>query len=271
MVRFPARRRNLRLSFVILLLSLTILFSVDLVGGKRWFKNQNDVEKHQTKEDSKVLEYERDETLVDKIGKAIYQKLNSPKYKFYLFMTVGTLSEEVAILVVSSICNVLYGLSILFGFLYFPRNRMLIITALTLYIGPAIVLFFIGALALMIASFALYPIQSVVAVWVWFFLTSHLAQSLGKQLGLDSDRDGGVDVLDLLHYLGNSKVGKQLRLDKLHTYLSTVSLDPFQDIKDKLDQVAEMIIEKLNVVVINSPHGATNSKDDFNLDSRKLG
>ena len=77
---------------------------------------------------------------------------------------------------------------------------MLIITLLTLYLGPAIVLIVIGLFGASIAAFAVYPVHSVLFPWTWFFLTSQIAQALGKYLGLDRDKDGDVDMLDFVFF-----------------------------------------------------------------------
>jgi hypothetical protein len=53
---------------------------------------------------------------------------------------------------------------------------MLFIGLATFYVGPSLVLVFLGGLAAMILLFALYPFQSVIIIWITFFLSSSLAQ-----------------------------------------------------------------------------------------------
>lgn len=67
------------------------------------------------------------------------------------------------------------------------------------YIGPAIVVVIIGLLGASVAAFAVYPVQSVLFLWTWFSLTSQVAQALGKYLGIETDKDGDVHMLDFLY------------------------------------------------------------------------
>ena len=114
---------------------------------------------------------------------------------------------------------------------------MLIWTLATLYIGPAFILLFIGAHVALLVAFAMYPITSVLCIWMWFFLTSQFAQLIGKHLGLDQDKDGDVDVMDLIHYLSQTKLGKYIGLETLHDKLNKMSMDPFQAIHNRLDRI----------------------------------
>jgi hypothetical protein len=50
-----------------------------------------------------------------------------------------------------------------------------------------------------VAAFAVYPVQSVLFLWTWFSLTSQVAQALGKYLGIETDKDGDVHMLDFLY------------------------------------------------------------------------
>lgn len=176
--------------------------------------------------------------LVEMIGQEIYAMVKKPKYKFYIYMTIGTLpNEQNTIVLLSTICNLLYGLSVLFGFLFFPRGPMLFVTLATLWIGPALVLILLGTIAAVMIAFALYPIASVAVMCTWFFVTSRMAQTLGKRWGLDSDNDGDVDWLDLLHVLAKTDIGQTLGLLKLHDILNQATLDPFQEIHHKLNNI----------------------------------
>lgn len=178
--------------------------------------------------------------LVEMIGKEMYAFIDCPKYRFYIYMMGYSLPDErSAIIFISTICNVLYGCSIVFGFLFFPRNPMLVWTLCTLYIGPAFILLVFGFHILLLAAFATYPILSVLVIWLWFFLTSQIAQVIGRQLGLDQDKDGDVDMLDLLHYLAHTRAGKYIGLQRLHDRLNRMSMDPFQAIHRRLDQIKE--------------------------------
>lgn len=180
--------------------------------------------------------------LVEMIGKAMYDAINCAKYKFYIYMVWGSLPDEAStIAVLSTFCNVLYGCSVFFGFIFFPRDRMLLATLLTIYVGPAMILILLGAIAGTIVAFALYPIYSVLAIWLWFFLTSQMAQALGRYLGLDHDGDGDVDMLDLLHWVASTRLGSHLGLLGLYNMLNNLNPDPFQKIHQRLDDLTESI------------------------------
>ena len=62
---------------------------------------------------------------------------------------------------------------------------------------------------------------------------------IGRQLGLDQDKDGDVDMLDLLYFLANTRAGKHIGLQNLHDRLNRLSQDPFQAIHRRLDQIKE--------------------------------
>lgn len=178
--------------------------------------------------------------LVEMIGKEFYAAVNQPKYKFFIYMSVGSLpNEKDTIVLVSTICNVLYGISILIGFLFFRRGPMLMFSIATLWIGPALVLIILGSLGLMLAAFALYPMTSVSVMILFFFLKSQVAQTLGKRFGLDSDQDGDVDWLDLMHVLAKTELGGAIGLLELHDFLHQCKEDPFKEIHRRLDRIHE--------------------------------
>lgn len=215
-----------------------LLFLVCLVFADAWSR------KAKEEEQAEVLQAEGSNAhfLIQLIGHEIYSVLKKPKYKFLIYMTVGKLpSEENTILILSTVCNLLYGIAIWFGFMWVSRERMLLITLVTLYVGPAIILILLGLTGMSLAAFALYPTASVLAMFTWFFLTSQLAQILGRRLGLDSDGDGDVDFLDLLHFFASTKVGKFLGLRILYEALDSACKDPFQEINRRLDSLTKQM------------------------------
>lgn len=158
--------------------------------------------------------------------------------KFYIYMTVGTFpNKENTIVFLNLVCNLLYGISILAGFIYLPRGKILIGTLATLFVGPALVLILLGSVGLILAAFAVYPVTSVSSMWLFFFLKSQMAQVLGRKLGLDHDSDGDCDSLDLLHCVASTKWGSLLGLPKLHKILHESMMDPFQEIYRRLDEI----------------------------------
>lgn len=182
--------------------------------------------------------------LVERIGKEIFKIVKRPKYKFYIFMTIGTLPEEQStIALVNTLCNVLYGILVWLGFLWLPRTFMLIVTLLTLTIGPALVLILLGTIGLALAACALYPVTSVACLWVFFFCTSHLAQAIGRELGLDGNRDGEVNFLDFLHELSESRLGGALGLRTLYSVLKDANRNHLQEIHRRLDEIHDITLE----------------------------
>lgn len=155
----------------------------------------------------------------------------------------GLPSEETTIVFLNALCNLLYGISILVGFLIFPRGTMLVVSLLTLTIGPAIILLALGATVGVLGAFTLYPILSVLCMWIFFFLTSRLAQVLGQRLGFDHDQDGDVDLMDLLHWAASTRWGRALDLQSVHALLNTAA--PWHDIQRRLVEIQENTTESI--------------------------
>jgi hypothetical protein len=225
-------RRNCSLLVLLLLLILPIADAFRRSKSGNATKDALLLE-HGQEEDMPHVHY-----LVEMIGKELYAAVNTRKYRFYIYMTVGTMPDERStILLISTVCNLLYCSSIFLGFMFFRRGPMIIFTLATLWIGPALVLILLGTIGLAIAAFALYPIASVPGMTLWFFLTSQLAQTLGKKFGLDSDGDGDVDWLDLLHAVGKTEVGRSMGIKKLYDFLNQCKFDPFKEIHRRLDRI----------------------------------
>lgn len=161
-----------------------------------------------------------------------------PLCQFYIYMTIGTMpNEENTIFLLNILCNLLYATSILIGFLLLPRGTMLIGTLVTLFVGPVLVLILLGSAALIVAAFAVYPMASVLSMWLFFFLTSQMAQVICRKLGLDRDKDGVCNLLDLLHFAASTKWGTMIGLPQLYHLLHESTKDPFQEIHRRLDGI----------------------------------
>jgi len=130
-------------------------------------------------------------------------------YHLDKYSTVWTLSV---------VCNVIYCLLMLAGFLVVPRNVMLFVGLFTATIGPALVLVILGTLSVALACMAVYPMWTVMSVWTFFFVQSHFFQRVGILLGLDVNGDGQVDFWDWVDWLASKRVGKMLGLASLHAY-----------------------------------------------------
>mmetsp|Transcript_23679 Transcript_23679/g.71015 ORF Transcript_23679/g.71015 Transcript_23679/m.71015 type:complete len:245 (-) Transcript_23679:29-763(-) len=180
--------------------------------------------------------------LIGILAHAVFEYFDQPKYHVAVFLTLGyRYDEDTAVYVVASLCNWLYGVLVLWGFATYSRSRMLVLVALTFPIGPSIVLIFLGALAGLQLLFVARPMASVAALWVLFFLPSQLAQRLGLWLGLDADRDGDVDVLDVLDFFAETRLGVLLRLRGVHTYLNAPHHNPFDHVIARLDRIDSKI------------------------------
>ena len=113
--------------------------------------------------------------LLASLGEMVFDYINTPKYRFYFFMLGYSLDKTACVTGIVTLCNFLYCVTILLGFMGIggiPRTYMLILTLCTVVIGPAIVLAILAAIGIALVCFALYPIASVTLMWVGFFVTS---------------------------------------------------------------------------------------------------
>ena len=225
---------------------------------------RDDVDDDDDDDDDSNVEVPQVHWLVERIGKEIFKVVKRPKYKFYIFMTIGTLPEEHStIALLSTVCNILYGTLVWLGFMWLPRTWMLVVTLLTLTIGPALVLLFLGTFGMVFVAFALYPIASVTTLWLFYFSTSHFAQAIGRTMGLDRDGNGDVDSLDLLHFLAQSKWGQTLGLHKLYAVLHDASRNHFREIHLRLDQIYGIVqdMHERDIVVAKGPKPSGTNED----------
>jgi hypothetical protein len=186
-------------------------------------------------------------------------------------------SEEAVIVLLNTICNLLYCSTVLACLVLLPRGYVLLATTLvTILVGPALALGVLAVLGLVIVAFALYPLTSVMTMWSIFFLTSHCAQVLGKSLGLDVDQDGDVDLLDLLHYLSAQPLGRAVGLHRLYKILKESSLNPFDQINRRLDDLQQSTrslsdIISQNLAPIQQQQQQQQPDDGSNRCPRRLG
>ncbi len=54
---------------------------------------------------------------------------------------------------------------------------------------------------------------------------------------MDKDKDGDVDILDLLDCVARTPVGRVLRLNHVHGYLNAPRHNPFDDLVRRLDRI----------------------------------
>lgn len=253
-------KRHYRLLLLILLLSCCL----EVAFAGKFRKN-----KQAPIDDDEEVDVPQVHYLVEYLGKEMYNYINRPKYRFYVYMALGRSlpDEQSTIAMISTVCNVLYGITVFFGFMLLRRDYMLLITILTLYIGPAIVLILIALVGASLAAFALYPVYSVLAMWTFFFLTSQVAQALGKYLGLDADKDGDVDMLDFVYWASTTKVGKFVGLPGIYTMLNECTRDPFQEITRRLDALAEKV-QSINNSPQTSPNKSATKKGNGDSPSK---
>lgn len=183
--------------------------------------------------------------LIGIVSHAMYNSINTPKYKLYLYMSMGFVPKESDfVFFVSTMCNLLYVLTLLAGFTILPRGNMLVITALTFAIGPALILVMLGAAAAFIALSMFYPMAVAIALWLAFFVSTSLFQSIAIHLGLDHDGDGDVDWLDLLKWAASKPLGEWLKLDSLHRVMNQRNQATLENILHRIDKLEENLTKK---------------------------
>jgi len=78
--------------------------------------------------------------LIGVLGELVFEGLNTAKYRFYFYMATGAkLEKQQTIAFISTLCNLLYSVSILLGFLGvggISRTSMLVFTLVTVLVGP---------------------------------------------------------------------------------------------------------------------------------------
>lgn len=271
----PSNMRRIYIPSAVLVLAIGCIAHVDAKG--KWWRRQAEAVPAPDAFDDTDTDTNNDVAhqahyLVEMIGKEIYKFIDCRKYRFYIKMMSGynLPDEREAIWFISSVCNLLYGIAIVTGFLFLPRGPMLAGTLCTLYIGPAVILLLMGAGILTLAAFAIYPVSSVFLVWLWFFLSSSLAQVIGQQLGLDHDGDGDVDFLDILHYLADTETGKKIGLRKLHDKLNRISMDPFLSIHKRLDQIAKKMNAESDMPNNGTKDGSMAQVEKLQIENRDL-
>mmetsp|Transcript_13825 Transcript_13825/g.42841 ORF Transcript_13825/g.42841 Transcript_13825/m.42841 type:complete len:286 (-) Transcript_13825:184-1041(-) len=216
----------------------TILLAAALVHAAAAFPGQRTLGHIFRRKPPPKDELPETEGLIGLLGSAIYEYVDTPSIHLTAYLTLGIrYNERSALYVVSTLCNWLYGCAVFWGFVVFPRGRMLAMTALTFPVGPSIVLVLLGGVAGINVAFATRPMASVALLWILWFLPSKIAQKLGLYMGLDADGDGDVDVLDVLAALAATRVGAALRLQALHVFLNRPRPHPFAELFERLDRL----------------------------------
>lgn len=218
---------------------LLLLLATVQVGA--WPRRQ---QKNSPAEDSAIVEQAAPEAtgLIGLLATALFEFLDRPKYRFYLWATFGvSLDERSTVAGVTLLCNFLYVVIVLSLVLVVPRAHWLVGTAATFFVGPAVVLAILGCIVGSLVVFALYPMTSVAAVWLACFLQSRLFQQIGLRLELDVDHDGDVDSMDIVKALAKTRLGRRLKLDAIHQFLNTVQAKTTQarleTIESKIDDI----------------------------------
>lgn len=131
------------------------------------------------------------------------------------------------------------------GFVYIPRNVMLMIGLLTAAIGPALVLVLLGVVGAVALCMAFYPICTVAGMWIFFFLQSQFFQRLGVLLDLDVNGDGVCDFWDFLDWVGTTRLGKLFGIDHIHQMFTTTQHSLLDDIDEKLSTYEQRVLDRL--------------------------
>ncbi len=101
---------------------------------------------------------------------------------------------------------------------------------------------------------------TVAGIWLFHFLQSEEIQTLWKRLGLDKNRDGSVNIVDLITWAAEKKWGWWLGMKLLKDEIDAVrakSLDAiiekcinakFKDLSAKIEKLEKMIAANQNPV-----------------------
>ena len=161
-----------------------------------------------------------------------------------------------------------------------PRSAMLVITAITFPIGPALVFLVLGSIVFACAAAAAFPRTSVFCLWLFFFLKTSLFQAVALRLQLDVDHDGDVDAFDILHGIASTRIGTLLRLHQLPAFLNDLSTDDSDRILAKVNEIQTKLDDLLlkeeqrqsrkNTLQVHGTmhHGGTHSSWGEELDDR---
>jgi len=125
--------------------------------------------------------------------------------------------------------NIVYVGLMLYGFARLPANFMLVLGLLTLFIGPLIAGWAMRILAAGFSTAAYAPVVIIVTAWMVVFLKSALFQTFALALGLDQDRDGDVDGMDVLHWFASTRCGQWLYLADVHRVLVKIPSTSLSD------------------------------------------
>jgi hypothetical protein len=105
----------------------------------------------------------------------------------------------------TALANLTFCLVMLYGFVRLPADVMLIVGTVTLFIGPALVLWF-ASIVSELGYFAMWaPMLFVATLLLLLLFKSSAVQWLGLKLGLDVNEDGRVDWRDVVVALQRSR------------------------------------------------------------------
>jgi hypothetical protein len=149
------------------------------------------------------------------VGHIVYEKIGGIN-RVLRWTTGKQISEYTLILLLRISCNTLYLVTIIAGFMVLPKNVMIFIGIMTSVIGPLIALVIIGVFFGTVALFIYAPVTCMNAICLSVWLGGPMGQRILKSMGLDKDKDGDVDMIDILRimahalpwFLGGGKSGR---------------------------------------------------------------
>ena len=111
------------------------------------------------------------------------------------------ITEEQLKNILMIIGNLGFCVLVTLGFMYLPSDAMLIVSLVTILVGPAFILFILRILGGLLYIAANAPILYVLGLFIVALLRSKLWQWIGMRLGWDKDGDGQVSLRDAIIWL----------------------------------------------------------------------
>ena len=141
-----------------------------------------------------------------------------------------------------SISNIIFVGTVALGYLLLPRQVMIYVGLVGLFVGPVAIQALLKVLGFGFAAAAYVPGLMVLLMWIVAFATSKTAQRLGLWLGLDKDEDGDVDWEDVLEALVN-RVSPTVSQECKVSLAAKRKRNPrIKDVADRLDKIERILL-----------------------------
>ena len=136
--------------------------------------------------------------------------------------------------------NISFVIAVALGFLWLPRELMLVLGALGIFIGPIVIEALLKGLGFLFAVSAYLPGVVVCAMWALAFMSSKMVKTIAFEFfpKMDRDHDADVDLSDLAYeVLGRVSPRLQKKLEQRRQKLGSM-----QTITERLERLERMLI-----------------------------